>query len=149
MAPIHRVECLPRILFWIWLHLLQFCVSNQCINPDEDAVNKPWRPIPAGRITLAQAQNFRGVLVALCLILSIYRDVLPASILICLSTIAYNDLGFHSHLIFRNVCNAVGYASFEFGATQVAGMSSLCLCIWRSAHQRDAKGPTAPLHLLA
>lgn len=124
MAPINRLQRLPHTLFWIWLHLLQFCVSNQCINPDEDAVNKPWRPIPAGRVTLPQAQSLRPVLVALCLILSICRGVLPASILVCVSTIAYNDFGFHGHVVLRNVCNAVGYASFELGATQLAGMPS-------------------------
>ncbi|KAF8495311.1 UbiA prenyltransferase family-domain-containing protein [Gautieria morchelliformis] len=127
MAPLNRVQCLPRIVFWIWLHLLQFCVSNQCINPEEDAVNKPWRPIPAGRVTVSQAQNLRWVLVAACLALSIYRGVLPASILLCSFTIAYNDLGLHRHIVMRNACNAVGYASFELGATQLAaGNSYVC-----------------------
>ena len=122
MAPLNRIQSLPRIIFWIWLHLLQFCVSNQCVNPEEDAVNKPWRPIPAGRITVSQAQNLRWVLVASCLLLSLYRGILPASVLLCLSTIVYNDLGFHGHIILRSICNAVGYAGFELGATQLAGM---------------------------
>ncbi|KAF8590044.1 hypothetical protein K439DRAFT_1651394 [Ramaria rubella] len=125
MAPIHRFDRLPQIIFWIWLHLLQFCVSNQSINPEEDAINKPWRPIPTGRVTVEQAQNLRWFLIVSCLVLSIYRGVLPASILICLSTIAYNDLRLHEHIMMRNVCNAVGYASFELGATQLAGDRSI------------------------
>jgi 4-hydroxybenzoate polyprenyltransferase len=147
VAPLNRVQCLPRVVFWTWLHLLQFCVSNQCINPEEDAVNKPWRPIPTGRVTVSQAQNLRWVLVAACLAFSLYRGVLPASILLCLFTIAYNDLGFHSHVVMRNVCNALGYASFELGATQLAGMFSSYMHDFMLSE--EAKQATPPFVRLA
>src|SRR5882724_1178786 len=123
MAPLSSFSRLPQLLFWIWLHLLQFCASNQTISPEEDAVNKPWRPIPAGRLSVPQAHTFRCLLVPACLAVSAYRGVLPASILLCLTTAAYNDLGFHQHVVLRNACNALGYASFELGATQLAGPS--------------------------
>ena len=147
MAPSNRIRYLPRIIFWIWLHLLQFCVSNQCVNPEEDAVNKPWRPIPAGRITVSQAQNLRWVLMASSLLLSLYRGILPASVLLCLSTIAYNDLGFHGHIMLRSICNAVGYASFELGATQLSGMASLSTIF--CTHQREIEQATLLLIRLA
>ncbi|GJJ12537.1 hypothetical protein Clacol_006780 [Clathrus columnatus] len=112
-------------MFWIWIHLLQFCVSNQSNSPEEDAINKSWRPIPAGRISLSQTKILRYYLCAGCLALSLHHNVLLASILICLSTTAYNDLGLHRHMVWRNLCNAVGYASFELGATQLAGSRTL------------------------
>lgn len=117
----NRIGHLSKIMFWIWIHLLQFCVSNQSNSPEEDSVNKPWRPIPAGRISLPQTKILRYFLCAGCLALSLYHNILLASILICLSTVAYNDLGLHRHMVWRNLCNALGYASFEMGATQLAG----------------------------
>lgn len=49
----------PKVFFWVWMNLLCFDLVNQK-NPEsvlEDRVNKPTRPIPAGRITLAQATH--------------------------------------------------------------------------------------------
>lgn len=49
----------PFITSWLWLIILQFCLQNQCStgSPEEDAINKPWRPIPSNRITLANAKR--------------------------------------------------------------------------------------------
>ncbi|KAF8511132.1 UbiA prenyltransferase family-domain-containing protein [Hysterangium stoloniferum] len=121
IAPINRLARLSQVLIWIWLHLLQFCISNQTNCPEEDAVNKPWRPIPAGRITVTDARILYYCVVVACLLFSFERGVLPASILICVTTMAYNYGGLHRRVILRNACNAVGYASFELGATQLAG----------------------------
>lgn len=44
---------LPLMLTYTWFNLLAFTIDNQC-HPgavSEDALNKPWRPIPAKRIT--------------------------------------------------------------------------------------------------
>lgn len=121
MAPMDRLDHLPRVVFWIWINLLQFCISNQCINPQEDFVNKPWRPIPAGRITREQSEVLQKFIALLALMTSYCWGVLPAGVLISISTAAYNDFGFHRDMVLRNVCNAVGYASFELGATRLAG----------------------------
>jgi 4-hydroxybenzoate polyprenyltransferase len=47
----------PAITAWLWLIILQFCLQNQCSEGavEEDAINKPWRPIPSQRITLVNA----------------------------------------------------------------------------------------------
>ncbi|KIM78588.1 hypothetical protein PILCRDRAFT_11056 [Piloderma croceum F 1598] len=47
-TPLVSFDCLPHVIFWVWLHLLQFDVSNQYLDPTEDALNKPDRPIPSG-----------------------------------------------------------------------------------------------------
>jgi hypothetical protein len=49
-----------------------------------------------------------------------------SSVLLCLLTYAYNELHCHSHWLTRNLGNAFGFASFELGATLIAG---LCLGI--------------------
>src|ERR1700734_2784258 len=69
-APLASFDRLPHVIFWVWLHLLQFDVSNQYLDPTEDTLNKPFRPIPSGRVTLRQAQILRWALVPICMALS-------------------------------------------------------------------------------
>ena len=55
------------MLLWTWLNTLVFVLANQRL-PDavtEDALNKPWRPIPAGRITMARTRRLLIVAVPL------------------------------------------------------------------------------------
>ena len=102
---------------WVLLHLLQFCVSNQTIDPDEDLQNKPWRPIPSGRISVRAAIYLRWTLFVVCLLFSTSCGVLYAGAALSIATIAHNELRLGSHWLARNGLNAVGYASFSVGAT--------------------------------
>jgi len=107
-------------VFWTWLHLLQLCVSNQSLEPEEDASNKPWRPIPSGLISVAGARCLRWILLPLCLSLSVYLEVHWQGISLALAFLVYGELHLHSHWIMRNVCNTWGYASFNAGAFAIA-----------------------------
>ncbi|KIY69048.1 hypothetical protein CYLTODRAFT_442935 [Cylindrobasidium torrendii FP15055 ss-10] len=51
----------PIVATWVWFELLGFNTANQTAgaSPDEDALNKPWRPVPAKRITLENAKTLR------------------------------------------------------------------------------------------
>lgn len=113
---------MPQAIFWLWLHLLQFDVSNQSLNPEEDEQNKGWRPLPSKRVSLRQARALRWILVPLCLGVSwLYsQQILYASVSLISFTIIYNELSGHSHWLVRNVVNACGAASFEVGATLLA-----------------------------
>ncbi|KAI0757357.1 UbiA prenyltransferase family [Daedaleopsis nitida] len=119
-------QVLPRTL-WIWVHLLQFCTSNQCVGVHEDAANKPWRPIPSRRITVARARALRWALLAACLALSARSGVLLPSAALALATVAYNELRLDSHWAPRHVCNALGYAAFNAGATYVGCKGPQCV----------------------
>ncbi|KAI0374536.1 hypothetical protein BV20DRAFT_516247 [Pilatotrama ljubarskyi] len=119
-APISSTAQLGPRAIWIWLHLLQFCLSNQCLSPEEDASNKPWRPIPSGRITAGTARQLRWALLLVCLSVSAHYGVLGASFALALGTLVHNELGMDAIWFPRNVCNAVGYAAFNAGATYVA-----------------------------
>ena len=103
--------------FWVWLHLLQFCVSNQSVEPDEDSKNKPWRPIPAGNISLHAARRLRWLLLAACLAYSAETGVLVAGATLSFATWAHNEANLGSHWLSRNALNAIGYASFSIGAS--------------------------------
>ncbi|KZT18943.1 hypothetical protein NEOLEDRAFT_1152282 [Neolentinus lepideus HHB14362 ss-1] len=124
-CPDLRLENLVITFMWTWLHLLQFCASNQTLSVDEDAANKPWRPVPSGRISLANAKALRWWLTPLCLVCSLQQGMLLPSIALNVMTYVHNELGFHSGWLGRNVCCALGYMAFEWGAICMA--SSSCL----------------------
>ncbi|KAI0752518.1 UbiA prenyltransferase family [Daedaleopsis nitida] len=114
-------------LFWVWLHLLQFCISNQTLNLAEDANNKPWRPIPAGRISVRAARWLRWMLVGVCIVYSATCNVLPMGLILLAATIAYNELHLSSHWFSRNALNAIGYASFSIGAANAGCTVTSCV----------------------
>ena len=130
-APLSDLSRLPHVVFWVWLHVLQFDVSNQTMDPDEDEMNKRDRPLPAKRITLQQALFFCWLLVPVCWAWSAWYSVeaLYASIALVALTVIYDELGAHrGHWIVRNLVNALGFCSFETGATLVAGASAYLNC---------------------
>ena len=45
------------------------------MDPEEDATNKPWRPIPARKISLEAARALRWLLLPVCLIQSVVYGV--------------------------------------------------------------------------
>jgi len=104
--------------------LLQFCVSNQSLDPEEESTNKPWRPIPSGLISVGHARILRWMLLPLCLSVSIRLEAYWQGISLALAFLVHNEFGFHSHLFMRNICNAWGYASFNAGAYAIASGES-------------------------
>ena len=85
-------ERLASAFFWIWLNLLQFDLANQCLDPSEDAANKPWRPIPSGRITVSRARALRWAVVPPCIALSHYHGAALAGFVYFLVTFCSNEL---------------------------------------------------------
>ena len=131
-APEIRVERLIPAIWWTWLHLLQFCVSNQTMDPEEDATNKPWRPIPARKISLEAARALRWLLLPVCLIQSVVYGVPWQGLSLAVAFLAHNEFDMGSHWVIRNLCNSWGYASFNAGAIAIASAGThLALEPWR------------------
>lgn len=113
---------IPQMIIWLWLNLLVFSLANQRREDSiiEDSVNKPWRPIPSGRITPAEAQAALylaapGVLFTSATLLG-HRTVLP-NLVVLLLVWLYNDVGAaNAGPVWRNLVNAIGIASFGWGA---------------------------------
>ncbi|KAI0942648.1 hypothetical protein AcW1_003222 [Taiwanofungus camphoratus] len=124
-APLHSFSNLVQGMIWIWLHQLLCNVSNQARGKSEDALNKPWRPLPSGRLTEPQAVILRWITVAVCLLLSATygRDLLMTTVGLILTTLLYDELGMASHHIGKNLCNIGGYTTIEVGATKLMGAS--------------------------
>lgn len=119
IVPSAEAKKLIHTALWVWIHLLQANVSNQTYSAHEDVINKPWRPLPSGRITVNETSQFRWFLLAVCLCLSSWHGpgVLSASAALSLVEVLYDDLGFSSHPVLKNLCNVGGYLMFELGAT--------------------------------
>lgn len=112
-------------LFWSYIHLLESDLANQTIDPLEDAKNKPYRPIPSGRLSLEMARTLRWALLAFCTLWSAYcsKEVLAISVFCNAMTYVYDDLNCleNGHWTRRNICVAIYYFSFELGACVVKG----------------------------
>ena len=135
-APLSSPIRLIDTTFWIWLHLLQFNVANQVKAPNEDRVNKPFRPIPAGRITVHNATILRWALVPICLVYStLYSPQLTwiSLTILCLTT-WYNEHNGDRESFSKNLLTAIMYVLSELGGTLVAGKRRLALDCTKRAH---------------
>ncbi|KAI6026716.1 hypothetical protein PISMIDRAFT_9022 [Pisolithus microcarpus 441] len=121
-APLSSPLRLLDTVLWIWLHLLQFDVANQIKAPDEDKINKPSRPIPAGRITVHDATILRWALVPICLAYSALYSVQLTfvSLSMLLFTAWYNEHDGDKEPLSKNVLTAIMYGCLEMGGTLVA-----------------------------
>ncbi|KAI1758259.1 UbiA prenyltransferase family [Xylaria castorea] len=141
------LSLLTYLFCWTWANLLAFIVSNQRYQAAifEDPLNKPWLPIPAGRISSWDAQIL-GLLVYLLAILMSEDGGLIQSILLVVFEWAYNHPGASSReLAVSNLLNALGFTSFAFGVLDVTlehgnVLSWLCLLvamILTTVHSQD------------
>ncbi|MCJ1247045.1 hypothetical protein MMC30_004256 [Trapelia coarctata] len=133
---LHRT---PLVLLWVWINLLPFAINNQRQPAaiQEDALNKPWRPMPSRRLSPTAAKTLMLVFYPLAILTSLALGNLAQ----CLALIGlgywYNDLhGADASCLVRNLINAGGFISFASGAMQVAiggRDSALQLLGWWSA----------------
>jgi 4-hydroxybenzoate polyprenyltransferase len=92
---------------------------------DEDAVNRPWRPLPSGRISQEAAAILRWLLVPLCVLVSLPfgLDMVVCSLMLAAALIAYNEHGLAHNWIGKSLFNAIGYGLFEYGAARIMSES--------------------------
>jgi 4-hydroxybenzoate polyprenyltransferase len=85
----------PLISTWLWLIILQFCLQNQCGtgSPEEDAINKPWRPIPSQRISLENAKKLLRVTHIVAGLTSWYLGTIYLFVVWTALSTLYNDFG--------------------------------------------------------
>jgi 4-hydroxybenzoate polyprenyltransferase len=116
---------------WTWLHLITFNFSNQYRSVAEDKLNKPWRPIPAGRICLATADRLRWLGCSACLGLSALggRALFLSSAAFLVTAIAYDETTLSKHWFGKNVMGTIAYPTASAGATMLmrtCALTALC-----------------------
>nr|WBQ21653.1 hypothetical protein [Stachybotrys sp.] len=122
------VSRLPHVVGWIWVHLAVEDLANQRLPAAivEDHVNKPWRPLPSGRITQEEARVWLLAGICTALGLSAMMGALLPSLSLMTSIWMYNDLdGSSSGPFLRNALNAAGLMCFSFGGLLVLVQTDL------------------------
>lgn len=112
---------LPIVVAFNWYSVLIFDLANQRSpeSVEEDLVNKPWRPIPAGKVTPEQTR--RGLLVAVPIalglnyLLGVWKEGVFIHILVWL----YNDLRGGDEIV-RDFIIAVAFGLFNRASLQLA-----------------------------
>lgn len=107
----------------VWINLLPFAMSNQR-QPEsiaEDRANKPWRPMPSGRLSRPSVRILMVCFYGAALLVSALLGGLRQSVALVALGFWYNNLGGADRsAIERNAINALGYLSFLTGAMEVA-----------------------------
>ncbi|KAI0173706.1 UbiA prenyltransferase family-domain-containing protein [Pestalotiopsis sp. NC0098] len=120
----------PIALFWTWSHLLPFNIFNQLSEDaiNEDRINKPWRPLPSGRLNRRQATLMMLAHYLIAIAISVGIGGLRQGLLTIALGAWYNaGGGADNNVLVRNFINAAAYLSFASGAMEVALGSPLIL----------------------
>ncbi|KAG1882475.1 UbiA prenyltransferase family-domain-containing protein [Suillus subluteus] len=151
VSPCHNPLGLSCALCWLWFHLFQFNASNQSYSSHEDVLNKPWRPVPSGRISVKDSRALRWGLMVFCLgISSLFSlNVVITSGVYSVFVAMHDDFHLSRHPIFKNLCTAGGYVTYEVGCllilsressldgTSVNALSCSVLVILLTIHAQD------------
>ncbi|MCJ1325726.1 hypothetical protein MMC10_002389 [Thelotrema lepadinum] len=114
---------LPQVVLWNWLNVFIFDLANQRLEDSivEDRVNKPWRPIPSGRLTALHATNLLLFSIPAIVLITWYLGGMEECVAMIVLTWMYNDLGgADQHYITQNVINAFGFVCYSSDSTKVA-----------------------------
>ncbi|TRM59006.1 UbiA prenyltransferase family [Schizophyllum amplum] len=122
-APVQSFRGFFLGIIWTWLHQLHIDVSNQYTTLEEDRVNRPWRPLPAKRVTQHQATLLRWALIPITIGFSTLGgpNTIAASVWLSAAFIIYESSAINGHWLGKNVMNCLGYLGFEYGATAMSG----------------------------
>jgi 4-hydroxybenzoate polyprenyltransferase len=114
-------------------------------------INRPWRPIPSGRVSGSAAILLRLFLVPICLGISSFHggDVVFASAGLTTTMILYDELHLAGHWVGKNFCNVSGYLTFELGATKVMGRIWILHAACHTLIFRNMAGQTTQLDTIA
>lgn len=117
----------PKVVLYIWLYDLYFDCSNQK-DPgsiEEDRLNKPWRAIPSGRLSVEGAQKwYYCASCILPLVAGLWLGGFPEAIAFMVETWAYDALGGGSTWWGRSIINPLFFSTGQLGAIRVAAGTS-------------------------
>jgi 4-hydroxybenzoate polyprenyltransferase len=118
---------LLRTVSFNWANLLLFDLANQRVAGDEDKLNKPWRPIPNGRMTTTRMRHWLIITIPLVLGYNHFcLGTLTEGCLLCILTWIYNDLsGGDDNWIIRNMVIASAFGVYNLGSAKVAATATV------------------------
>ncbi|KAL6861925.1 UbiA prenyltransferase family [Trichoderma novae-zelandiae] len=112
---------LPLVVAFNWYNVLIFDLANQRSHESvqEDLINKPWRPIPSGKITGDQTRRAMLVAVPVALALNYWLGVWREGVFIQILTWLYNDLRGGDEVV-RDLIISIAYGFFNHGSLRIA-----------------------------
>ncbi|KAG1867040.1 UbiA prenyltransferase family [Suillus tomentosus] len=151
VSPHHDMPALFYTFCWLWFHVFQFNASNQSYSAHEDILNKPWRPVPSGRISVKDARTLRWALMVFCLgISSLFGSyVVITSVMATVLIIVNDDLRLSDHPVFKTLCSTGGYVIVELASllilsrectlngTSIKALSCSTLVVLLTVHAQD------------
>jgi len=117
-------------LLYVWLFIYSFCLSNQICGIEEDRINKPARPLPAGLVSIPGAWRRWIVVSSMFLFVGWFLDVLQWTILWGVVSGLLNFAGLARYWWFKNVV-AMGVGNFAQLAAAWCIVSSPEQLPWR------------------
>lgn len=116
-------------LVYFTLYLYQFCMANQLMGVKEDKLNKPWRPLPSGQMTVGGGWVRYGISMVSFAALGHVLGVLPETLMWQASSFVHNCLGGQRHFLYRSFNIMVGvYAQMGAAWGMVTFISPV---VWR------------------
>ncbi|MCJ1418199.1 hypothetical protein MMC32_004545, partial [Xylographa parallela] len=112
-----------RIALWIAINLLPFTIANQRLPHAirEDAINKPWRPLPARRLSPAQAHELMLTTYIVAVAASAVLGGMRSCLAVIMLAYCYNSLGGADVSgAVRNLMNVSFYLCAMVGTIEVA-----------------------------
>ncbi|KAF4821100.1 Fumagillin beta-trans-bergamotene synthase [Colletotrichum siamense] len=111
----------PLVVAFNWYSVLIFDLANQRGSESvaEDRANKPWRPIPAGKVTQEQTRAAMLVAIPAVLVFNYVLGVWSEGVFILILTWLYNDLRGGDTLA-RDAIIAVAYFLFNTASLKIA-----------------------------
>ncbi|TEA18965.1 hypothetical protein C8034_v010585 [Colletotrichum sidae] len=112
---------MPLAVAFNWYSVLVFDLANQRgpESVEEDLANKPWRPIPSGKVTAEQTRRAMLVVVPLVLGFNYLLGVWREGVFILVLTWLYNDLRGGDTLA-RDAIIAAAYYLFNTASLKIA-----------------------------
>lgn len=110
-----------QVILFNWANVFVFDLANQRLPESqlEDRLNKPWRPLPTGRISPNTTRRWMLITIPLVLTVSAILGVATESAFIMILTWLYNDLRGGDEII-RDGIIACGYALYLTSSLRIA-----------------------------
>ncbi|KAK5628653.1 hypothetical protein RRF57_004368 [Xylaria bambusicola] len=111
----------PLALAFNWYSVFIFDLANQR-SPEsiqEDLINKPWRPIPTGKVTATEARRILLVAIPLVLLFNYMLGVWRQGFIILILTWMYNDIRGSDEVV-RDLIISVAYGMFNSASLEIA-----------------------------
>ncbi|KAI3317988.1 UbiA prenyltransferase family-domain-containing protein [Xylariaceae sp. AK1471] len=111
----------PLVLAFNWYSVLIFDLANQRSpeSVEEDLLNKPWRPIPTGKVSPTEARRCLLVAIPLVLLFNYLLGVWRQGFLILILTWMYNDIHGGDEVV-RDLIISIAYGMFNSASLEIA-----------------------------